>query len=81
MQRCGYCDAPTNDLKPTSSWCYSGTLICPDCRRECPRCHEIGIPEEGDFVDEICLDCYKAENGPSDDQVWPFEHLTRAADD
>ena len=83
MMRCEYCDAATNDLKPSASFCYSGSMICPDCRQECERCKEFFIPEEGDFAfsGPICLSCDRALNGPPDGMVWPYEHLTRASDD
>ena len=81
MMRCGYCDAATTDLKLVTIGTYGRTPVCADCRYECPRCGEMGLPEEGHFLDGMCRDCYYAEHGPPDRYLWPYEHLTRAAND
>jgi len=64
MQRCGYCDSPTVDLKVSTIGLMEGAMVCVDCRRECALCGSVGVPDD-------------PEPAPRPRERWRFRRLWR----
>lgn len=59
---CDYCDTRSADLKPSEMAGTQGNLLCPECRRVCDSCGELGPTEDFHKDNTTCWHCIHYQN-------------------